>query len=146
MPFPQTDRNAKWISLLALYQQRAKQRSPLLVEGKVTRMVGLTLEAIGCRAPVGGRCIVQGVMGGAIEAEVVGFAGEKLYLMPTGPTYGLEPGSRVIPLGGICEAHVGRGLIGRVVDGGGHPLDDKGPIDLMDRTPLMGIPQNPLSS
>ena len=53
------------------------------VEGRLTRMVGLTLEAIGCRAAIGGRCDVVNSRDERFEAEVVGFAGESLYLMPT---------------------------------------------------------------
>ncbi len=61
------------------------------MEGKLSRMVGLTLEAVGCRAAIGTRCQVENKNGNIIEAEVVGFAGERVYLMPTGEIHGLEP-------------------------------------------------------
>ena len=70
-----------------------------VVEGRLIRMVGLTLEAEGCKAPVGSRCLVisetaQGQT--QIEAEVMGFAGHKVYLMPVDRLEGLQPGARVV--------------------------------------------------
>ena len=69
--------------------------APPPVEGVLTRMVGLTLEAAGCQAAVGDRCDVLGNDGARIEAEVVGFSGDRLYLMPTGDIHGLKPNARV---------------------------------------------------
>ena len=77
------NRSALWAERLASVEQQI-DRPKLIVEGHLTRMVGLTLEAVGCHAPVGSRCLVEGPDGKDIEAEVVGFSGEKLYLMPTG--------------------------------------------------------------
>jgi flagellum-specific ATP synthase len=108
-------------------------------------MVGLTLEAVGCRAAIGGQCDVVGSNGKRIEAEVVGFAGESLYLMPTGDIRGLEQDARVVPTGRICEAVVGDQLLGRVIDGAGYPLDGKGPIHSEQRRPLSSAGFNPLS-
>jgi flagellum-specific ATP synthase len=116
-----------------------------MLEGKITRMVGLTLEAIGCRAAIGGRVEVLGSDGDRIEAEVVGFSGESLYLMPTGDIRGLEQDARVIPTGRVCEAEVGYQLLGRVIDGAGLPLDDKGPILPDAHRPLTGKAFNPLA-
>ena len=82
--------------------------------------------------------------GRGIEAEVVGFAGESLYLMPTGELHGLEQDARVVPTGRVCEAVVGQQLLGRVIDGAGHPLDGKGPIHTDERRPLTGRTFNPL--
>jgi flagellum-specific ATP synthase len=129
-----------------LQARRARLQSPpeLIVEGKLSRMVGLTLEAVGCRAAVGGRCLVRTPSGRDIEAEVVGFAGERIYLMPTGDIQGLEPDCRVIPMGRSCSARVGLGLLGRVIDGGGKPLDGKGPLGVDDSVPLSGRSINPL--
>jgi flagellum-specific ATP synthase len=61
--------------------------------------------------------------GSKVEAEVVGFAGDKLYLMPTGEVHGLAPAARVIPQAASGSVHVGPGLLGRVIDGNGIPLD-----------------------
>jgi flagellum-specific ATP synthase len=127
------------------YQDRLGDDRGLVVEGRLTRMVGLTLEAIGCRAAIGGQCDVVSSNGTHIEAEVVGFGEENLYLMPTGDIQGLEQGARVIPTGRVCEAVVGEHLLGRVIDGAGKPLDGLGPIHNAERRPLTGASFNPLA-
>jgi flagellum-specific ATP synthase len=76
---------------------------------------------------------------------VVGFAGESLYLMPTGDIRGLEQDARVVPTGRVCEAVVGDHLLGRVLDGAGRPLDGKGRLHAVERRPLTGKVFNPLS-
>lgn len=139
-----TQRSDKWLSRLQLYKKRIQAGQPMLVEGKLTRMVGLTLEAVGCRSTIGGRCIIETVDGSRTEAEVVGFSAERLFLMSTGEIRGLEQDCRVIPLGLTSMAHVGSALLGRVVDGAGKPLDGKGPVHTTDTMPLHGRPINPL--
>lgn len=97
------------------------------VAGKLTRVVGLTLEAIGCRAAIGALCRID-TQDGWLEAEVVGFSGDRLFLMPSEQLKGVIPGARVVP---ITEDHgipVGMNLLGRVIDGIGQPLDGLGPI------------------
>jgi flagellum-specific ATP synthase len=130
---------------LRQYRERLGDDRGLVVEGRLTRMVGLTLEAIGCRAAIGGQCDVVSSNGTHIEAEVVGFGEESLYLMPTGDIQGLEQGARVIPTGRVCEAVVGEQLLGRVIDGAGKPLDGLGPIHNDERRPLTGSTFNPLA-
>ncbi len=137
-------RSEKWLARLASYKSRILETKPMLVEGKLTRMVGLTLEAVGCRSTIGGRCLIETIDGARTEAEVVGFSGERLYLMPTGDIRGLEQDCRVIPLGLTSMAHVGPNLLGRVVDGSGKPIDGKGAIHTTDTVPLHGRPINPL--
>ncbi len=139
------DRNAIWRERLHAYHSRLEQSRGLVVEGKLTRMVGLTLEAVGCRAAIGGQCDVVNSSGDRIEAEVVGFSGESLYLMPTGDIRGLEQDARVIPTGKHCEAVVGDHLLGRVIDGAGRPLDGKGPVHSDQRRSLTGETFNPLA-
>ncbi len=134
----------KWLNHLQNYSERISKPKPMLVEGKLTRMVGLTLEAIGCRSTIGGRCMIEAVDGHRIEAEVVGFSGERLFLMPTGDIRGLEQDCRVIPMGLTSVARVGTALLGRVIDGGGKPLDGRGPVHTTDTMPLHGRPMNPL--
>ena len=81
---PEPIRTQKWLERLAPYIQRAEILPELVVEGQLSRMVGLTLEAVGCRAAIGSRCKVQSKNGQFIEAEVVGFAGDCIFLMPSG--------------------------------------------------------------
>jgi len=133
-----------WRDQLARSLRVAAEMPPPPVEGQLTRMVGLTLEALGCQAAVGDRCEVMAADGATIEAEVVGFAGERLYLMPTGDVHGVKPGARVIPRPGAGSVRVGPGLLGRVIDGAGEPLDGRGPLYLDDHVRLTGTPMNPL--
>ncbi len=134
----------KWLKKLAEYQARMPTVSSMLVEGKVTRMVGMTLEALGCQAAVGVRCEVENNDGESIEAEVVGFNGDRLYLMPTGSIQGIQPNARVIPSNAVYEVAVGESLLGRVLDGTGRPLDSKGPLNTTETIALNGKPINPL--
>ncbi|WP_293749378.1 flagellar protein export ATPase FliI [uncultured Paraglaciecola sp.] len=116
---------------------------PVVACGKLVRGIGLTLEAVGCQMPVGSQCLIQ-TMEGEIEAEVVGFAENVTYLMPTEAVKGIVPGSRVQPLNREQGLAVGMELLGRVVDGNGQPLDGLGPIKAEKRVPLSRPPINPL--
>jgi len=118
--------------------------SKLVVEGKLVRMVGLTLEAIGCDAAVGSRCLVEQADKTFVEAEVVGFSSERIFLMPTTHIHGIVPNARVIPTGQVYRVKVGPQLLGRVLDGTGKPLDGKQDIDSNLTIPLSGKQINPL--
>ncbi len=142
---PELNRNGNWLKKLKPYTARLSEIPELVVEGKLSRMVGLTLEAEGCRAAIGSLCQVETKSGKKIGAEVVGFSAGRVFLMPTGNTHGLEPGCRVIPLGKNSLAKVGFSLLGRVLDGVGNPLDDKGPLKTDAKISLGGEPINPLS-
>ncbi|MEA3243552.1 MAG: flagellar protein export ATPase FliI [Pseudomonadota bacterium] len=100
---------------------------------------------VGCQASIGGRCLIELAHGEPIEAEVVGFHDDRLYLMPIGDLQGLGPDARVIPTHSVCEVPVGEHLLGRVLDGAGHALDGKGPIHADERVPLTGRAINPLT-
>ena len=136
--------NNRWQNQLQNLINQNQTPPPLLVQGRLTRMVGLTLEAEGCRAAIGDRCRVINSDGNSIEAEVVGFSGEKLYLMPTGEPHGLSPNARVQPLGRSGNVKVGDELLGRIINGNGEPLDGKGHIKSKSFMPLKGKPVNPL--
>ena len=116
----------------------------LTVQGRLTRMVGLTLEADGCRAAVGDRCRISNAGMQSVDAEVVGFSGESLFLMPTDEPHGLSPNARVVPLGKSADVAVGQGILGRVLNGTGQPLDNRGPLKTDTRVPLKGRAINPL--
>jgi flagellum-specific ATP synthase len=139
-----TNRSLNWAQQLERGIRRVERLPAPPVEGVLTRMIGLTLEAAGCQAAVGDRCDVLGTDGARIEAEVVGFSGDRLYLMPTGDIHGLKPNARVIPRLGAETAAVGPQLLGRVIDGAGTALDDLGPIVCEQRVRLTGTPINPL--
>ena len=138
-------RTANWSERLARRTRRIEQTPPPPVEGSLTRMVGLTLEATGCQASIGDYCDVITGDGARVESEVVGFAGDRLYLMPTGDIQGLGPSARVIPRQRAGTVRVGPQLLGRIVDGGCNPLDGLGPLECEERVRLTGKPINPLS-
>lgn len=116
----------------------------LVVSGRLVRMVGMTLEVVGTFAPVGSRCQVESSQGGVIEAEVVGFHDERLFLMPIGDTQGLSPNAKVTPIPGGVKVKIGSSMLGRIVDGSGQPLDNKGPINADTEVLLSGGRINPL--
>jgi len=127
------------------FASRIATPEPLVVQGRLTRMVGLTLEAVGCQAAVGDQCGIETRSGVPVNAEVVGFAGDRLYLMPTGMTHGLSPHAKVTPLGTGGMVAVGDRLLGRVIDGAGRVLDSLGALELDAEVPLRGRPINPLT-
>ena len=117
----------------------------LQVEGRLTRMVGLALEAEGCEVPVGGRCEIITADGSGHVAEVVGFSGDKIFLMPNGEIKGLGPGARVRPMSHFDGIQVSEQLLSRVLDGNGDPLDGGEKITNGQFMPLNGEPINPLN-
>ncbi|MCT7357469.1 flagellar protein export ATPase FliI [Thalassolituus pacificus] len=114
------------------------------IAGRLIRMVGLTLEAVGLNVRVGDRCMVERKQAEDIEAEVVGFDRERIFLMPIEQVDGLRAGARVWPLSVAADVPVGFNLLGRVLDGTGRPLDQKGPLQDVDQGNLQGRPINPL--
>ncbi|MEO2266900.1 flagellar protein export ATPase FliI [Pseudoalteromonas sp. YIC-656] len=117
------------LPLLERLQEKRKyiHQPTVAVAGSLTRVVGLTLEAKGLHAPVGSQCLVE-TNQGMVEAEVVGFNDDILYLMPNDRISGVLPGARVIPQAKQPGLPVGMSLLGRVVDGLGRPLDGLGPV------------------
>lgn len=142
---PEAKRSRFWLDKLKPYAERLSHTPQLIVEGKLSRMVGLTLEAVGCRAAIGSRCKIEPKNGKMIEAEVVGFSDARIFMMPTAEVHGLEPDCRVIPMGKSSQARVGFGLLGRVLDGAGNAIDGKGPLKTDALVSLNGVPINPLS-
>ncbi|KAA0019198.1 flagellar protein export ATPase FliI [Salinicola corii] len=149
----------RWRLSLGKVTQRVESLSHYRHEGRVTRATGLVLEAVGIRLPLGSACLIElssGTGNGEderfAEAEIVGFAGDKLFLMPLADTSGLLPGARVLALSGnrldVASARrfpLGECLLGRVVDGNGRPLDDHGSLEQVPHAPLETPPINPLA-
>lgn len=106
------------------------------VEGRLTRLIGLTMEAVGIQASIGCHCHIVTSDDRCIQAEVVGFSHEKVYLMPVKSIEGLQPGARVIPIKSNHQILVHpMKLLGRVLDGLGQPLDGRGPLKGDQRLP-----------
>ena len=144
-PGPDPDRNRDRALRLNTYIERATDGGPpLVVEGVLRRTVGLAMEAEGCHAELGGRCDVVASDGRLVETEVVGFSGERLYLMPIAEMRGVVPNARVIPVSGTPQVLVGDALLGRVLDGRGNPLDGGNALNCTDAVPLFGQTINPL--
>ncbi len=124
------------------------------------------MEAVGLKLAVGSGCTVLMPNGNRVEAEVVGFHGDRLYLMPTQDIFGLTPGAEVIPWehapnpatssasgntgprrrasDRVRHFPVGEELLGRVLDGAGRPLDGLGPLKAERDAPLVNQSFNPL--
>ncbi|KZX66034.1 EscN/YscN/HrcN family type III secretion system ATPase [Vibrio sp. HI00D65] len=128
---------------LSQYKVEGLKSRPV-ASGKLLRVVGLTLEATGCKAPIGSLCLVE-TMSGQMEAEVVGFSGDNLFLMPSEQITGILPGARVTPMTSESSIPVGMELLGRVIDGVGNPLDGLGPIYTEQRASFSAEPINPLA-
>ncbi|HVN42289.1 MAG TPA: flagellar protein export ATPase FliI [Steroidobacteraceae bacterium] len=138
-------RSSRWADRLRSARAQLGNQRGLVVEGVLSRMVGLAMEATGVEAPVGTLFLVETADGQRAEAEVVGFTDDRLFLMPTGDPRGLSPGARVAPATHDLEVGVGRSMLGRVIDGAGRPLDGLGRIEHDARVPLGGRPINPLA-
>lgn len=124
---------------------RLREIPRLVTYGRVTRVVGLVVEATGVEAAVGDLCRIAPLRGPwSVEGEVVGFQDNRVLIMPYGGTDGLQPGSAVDVVGGAATIGVGHGLLGRVIDARGCPIDGKGPIRTERRRSLASTPMNPL--
>ena len=114
------------------------------IEGRITRMIGLTIEAVGIKCAVGECCFIELSVDQRVEAEVVGFSGDRIYLMPLYPIEGLQAGTRVVTSAESGKVPVGMSLLGRVLNGVGKPIDGKGPLRPEGETGLAGEIINPL--
>ncbi|WP_439112964.1 flagellar protein export ATPase FliI [Hydrogenophaga sp.] len=160
---------SRWGHFMEDVRENASVHTPLEVRGTLTRLAGLVLEAVGLKVPVGSQCLIENGHKEPVLAEVVGFSNDRAYLMPAGDTHGLSSGASVTPLApyrtvprvghinkppspndrGVLRLPLGRGLLGRVVDAHGHPMDHLGPITNveiapMDRAPLNAMDRDPV--
>ncbi len=124
-------------------QRRVKDAVPE-VSGRLTKVNGLTLEAVGVSVPLGGHCRIQ-TMTGEVDAEVVGFENDKIFLMPTDQVEGIVPRGRVTTSSRSQKLPLSLSLLGRVIDPAGQPLDGLGPIEADADANHKSKPINPLS-
>lgn len=107
--------------------------------GKVSQVVGLAAEVTGLTASVGDLCEIR--CGAArLLAEVVGFRQDRLLLMPLGDVSGVRPGGEVLATGRPAMVEVGAGLLGRIIDGFGRPIDGRGAVTRTVRCPVQQTP------
>lgn len=149
---------------LAACRRQVGRSEPFRLAGRLTRINGLVMEASGLKLPLGSAAQILIPGDGMVEAEVVGFSGERLFMMPNEDVYGLAPGALVLPLETPAQPPkfgepptpvrrvqdrakhlpVGAGLLGRVIDGNGRPLDSLGPLLAGETRSLASRPLNPL--
>lgn len=160
----------RWGRYMEDLQAFAATPVPLEPQGKLVRVAGMVLEATGVRVPVGSVCEIHLPRTGnssrrgspPVKAEVVGFSGDRAFLMPTDEVQGLFSGAMVLPRFTPPQAPqlgksqhpwrrdedrglhlpMGAGLLGRVVDSHGHPLDRRGPLENVHDEPMIRRPIN----
>jgi flagellum-specific ATP synthase len=155
-------RAQRWQRYLGDLQDYAQLPQPLESVGTLLRVTGLVLEAAGVRVPVGSVCEIVSEGQAPVLAEVVGFNGDRAYLMPNGDLHGMSSGARVVPRAAPrvpprfgqdnhpwrrsedrgLHLPMGDGLLGRVVDSHGQPLDRLGPIEGVHPEPMLRRPIN----
>jgi FliI/YscN family ATPase len=114
--------------------------------GRTTKVVGLVIQAVGVDVSLGELCRVHSLNSdNSVMAEVVGFHEGGILLMPLGELDGVHPGSAVEPMGRSWGVEVGDGLLGRILDGLGNPMDGLGDVGPTVRVPLNQDPPNPLT-
>jgi len=110
------------------FRSKLGQVNLLSCRGRVVRVAGLTVESRGPSVGVGRLCEIRLADGRRVPAEVVGFHDEARVLMPLEPFEGISPNDPVLPARHPHSVALGEGLLGRVVDGLGRPLDGGGPV------------------
>ena len=131
-------------NMLDKYKKVLQEKRLIQYYGKVSQVIGLTIESTGPLSNIGEICNIKTINGNTILAEVVGFKEEKVYLMPLGNMEGIGAGSKVIATGQTLRVNVGNELLGRVLDGLGNPIDGKGPIKFEKSIPINNVPPDPL--
>ncbi len=128
------------------YRERVRSADPYRVGGRVAEVIGLVVESNGPEVEIGEICSIGDTRRGeAVLAQAVGFRTGRTLLMPLAGMQGIRPGAEVVATGRALMAPVGPGLLGRVVDGLGRPIDGKGALDVGVRhVPVDGKPPSPL--
>ena len=113
-------------------------------EGRISQIIGLVIEATGLEGSLGDLCSIRTKDNRTIQAEIVGFKGNKILMMPFGEIMGISPGSPVSVNSQPMNIPVGDQLLGRIIDGMGNPIDGKGPITGTKSQPVYNVPPDPL--
>jgi flagellum-specific ATP synthase len=128
---------------LASMRQKILSLKTTRTSGRVTQVVGLTIQAVGLDCQIGEVCEIQ-TSSGVILSEVVGFQDDRVLLMPLADMQGIQPGSQVYPIFKAFRSPVGTSLLGRVLDGLGQPIDNKEPLGEIMRASTTQAPPKPL--
>ena len=129
---------------LSRYHKAINHLNPLSLSGRVVQVVGLTIETMGLNCQIGEICEIQTDNTETLLAEVIGFRNKHMLLMPLGSMEGIQPDSTVRSVSRAFKAPVGKSLIGRVLNGLGEPIDDKGPLEMVDWASTNQSPPHPL--
>jgi flagellum-specific ATP synthase len=131
--------------MLSALERTVTQVPRLARYGRVIRITGLVVEAVGIDVGLGEICRISSLTEGrALMAEVCGFNEKGVLLMSLGELEGIHPGSMVVPLGRSFGVEVCPGMLGRVLDGLGHPIDGGPKLEHTERVSLSAEPPNPL--
>lgn len=133
--------SARWLDQTL---SRLEDAPRFAVCGRVNRVIGQVVEVSSLPVAVGEVCRIVPMGQEALLAQVVGFHERGVLLMPLSRVEGIHPGAEVIPLRHAFDADVGEGLIGRVLDGLGRPLDGLGPLGATRRRSLGADAPDPL--
>lgn len=130
-----------------IFAEKINASNPLILSGRITKVVGLVLESEGPKAPIGEVCILRNKLGKEIsKSEIVGFRDKnKILSMVLGELTEIAPGMEIVASGTPLSIKVGDALLGRVLDGLGNPLDDKGPVKSDLSRSIYAQPPNPLT-
>ena len=132
-------------SRYAKYYHALDDCEDIVLNGKVCQVVGLIIESLGPSVSMGQICRIRSRDGSREDkAEVVGFKDNKVLLMPLGSMQGIAPGCEVVGDHSMFSVPAGSRLLGRVLDGMGHPIDGKGPLELPDMAPVYRDPPSPM--
>lgn len=128
------------------YLNTIKKTETILYTGHVTAVKGMMIESNGPRSVIGEICTIKMPFNNTtVLAEVIGFDGNTVKLMPYGSTAGIEIGSEIIASGHILQVPVGKNLLGRVIDACGNPIDGKGPLETTAFYPAVAEAPNPIT-
>ncbi len=129
---------------LSAYFQKLERIVPTVSTGVVTELIGLLVESAGPAAAIGDFCEIRTFQGRNIRTQVIGFRNGRVLSMPLEETDGLQLGDPIVARGDEAKIPVGPGLLGRVLDGFGLPMDGGPPIDSTALYDLYRSPPNPL--
>jgi flagellum-specific ATP synthase len=125
--------------------QQHKEWDPFIVSGRVHKISGFLIEALGLKAKIGSLCQIHDSDQSVITAEVIGFKSDITFLMTSDDLTGISPGSSIVQLDTFPQIPLGTGLLGRVINGDGEVLDNQGPLKNVTNTKLKFEPINPLA-
>ena len=133
------------LGIVADLEQVFGRVMPVGMRGRVSKAVGMLIDATGIQAHVGELCELVTPGEPPLLAEVVGFRGNTAILTPLGPITGISALTEVVPTGRGHVCPVGAGLLGRVLDALGQPIDELGPLAAHTRLPVHREPVSPLA-